>query len=293
MTTRPERGPDNSSGRVAVIAGGGRLPVELAATLARSGRAPFVVIAKGEAPDDSELFAYDHAVLAVEDFADLAPLLKRENVGQAVLAGAIARRPHWRAIRWKPALLPIMWRAVKALSRGDDALLKVVVGHLEARGIRVVGAHDILPEILAPAGLLTEARPDKRAMADIDAALAAARAIGALDIGQAAVAVGGRAIALEGIEGTDGLLERVKLMRGHGRIAGQTGGVLVKCAKPGQELRVDLPSIGPATVEAAHAAGLTGIAVESGRSLMLRAGETIGRANALGLFILGITSSEP
>ena len=105
---------------------------------------------------------------------------------------------------------------------------------------------------------------------------------------QAAVAVGGRAIALEGIEGTDGLLERVKALRGHGRIAGKKRGVLVKCAKPGQELRADLPTIGLATVEAAHEAGLAGIGIEAGRSFILDHDTTIARADALGLFILGL-----
>jgi UDP-2,3-diacylglucosamine hydrolase len=102
-----------------------------------------------------------------------------------------------------------------------------------------------------------------------------------------AVAVGGRAIALEDIEGTDGLLQRAKALRSHGRLAGKTGGVLVKCVKPGQELRVDLPTIGPQTVTAAHAAGLSGIAVEAECSLVLEAAETVRRADALGLFVLG------
>ena len=128
---------------------------------------------------------------------------------------------------------------------------------------------------------------------DIEAAHAAAKAIGALDIGQAAIAIGGRTIALEGVEGTHGLLERTLELRGHGRLAGKTRGVLVKCAKPGQELRADLPSIGPQTVEAAHAAGLAGIAVEAGRSLILEGPVVLARANALGLFVYGLPAVEP
>ena len=142
-----------------------------------------------------------------------------------------------------------------------------------------------MPDLLAAEGPLTKAQPRKSDRRDIDAAYAAAKAIGALDIGQAAVAIGGRVIALEGVEGTDGLLERVQQLRGHGRLAGRTRGVLVKCAKPGQELRADLPSIGPQTVEAAHAAGLAGIGVEAGRSLVLDGAAVIARADALGLFV--------
>jgi DUF1009 family protein len=135
--------------------------------------------------------------------------------------------------------------------------------------------------------------PWKSDWRDIEAGRAAAKAIGALDIGQAAVAVGGRVIALEGIEGTGGLLDRAKELRSHGRIAGKTRGVLVKCSKPGQELRADLPSIGPQTVDAAHAAGLAGIAIEAGHSLILDGPTTIARANALGLFIVGLPAAEP
>jgi DUF1009 family protein len=177
---------------------------------------------------------------------------------------------------------------ISALARGDDGLLKVVVRGLEARGFTVLGAHQIVPDLTTSEGSLTRTVPGKADWRDIEAAREAAVAIGALDIGQGAVAIGGRAIALEGIEGTDGLLERVKALRGHGRLAGKTGGVLVKCAKPEQELRVDLPSIGLQTVEGAHAAGLAGIAVEAGRSLILDSAAVIARADALGLFVYGL-----
>jgi DUF1009 family protein len=106
------------------------------------------------------------------------------------------------------------------------------------------------------------------------------------------VAIGGRAIALEGIEGTDAMLERVRSLRDHGRLAGKRRGVLVKCSKPGQEARTDLPSIGPRTVEEAHAAGLAGIAVEAGSSLVLNGPEMIHKADALGLFIIGLPPKE-
>jgi hypothetical protein len=151
-----------------------------------------------------------------------------------------------------------------------------------------LGAHQVVPELIAAEGCHTKARPQAAERRGIEAARTAAEAIGLLDIGQAAVAVGGRVIALEGIEGTDGLLARVRDLRGHGRLAGRSGGVLVKCAKPGQEARADLPSIGPNTVEAAHAAGLAGIAVEAGHSLVLDGPAMIEKADALGLFVIGL-----
>jgi DUF1009 family protein len=274
--------------RVAVVAGSGRLPVNVVESLAEAGQAPFVVVLAGEADADPALTSFEHERMALEDVGALVPLLKRRKVTHVVLAGGISRRPHWRQIRPTFGLLRILPRILLALARGDDALLRTIVGEFEANGLTVVGAHEIVPDLLATEGPMTRARPLKSDAADLDAAFAAARAIGALDVGQAAVAIGGRVIALEGVEGTDGLLERVKELRHHGRVGGRKRGVLVKCAKPGQELRADLPAIGPATIDAAHAAGLAGIGVEAGHSLVLDFGEMVERADALGIFVVGL-----
>ncbi|MBE1711867.1 MULTISPECIES: LpxI family protein [Mesorhizobium] len=279
--------------RVGIIAGGGSLPVEVAAGSAGQGYPPFIVLMEGEADRLTELCQYEHETLALEAIGSLIPLLKRHRITHLVLAGEIKRRPRLTHLRPSLSLLAVIPIVVMALARGDDGLLKVVARGLEARGIKVMGAHEIVPNLVAAEGVLTKAVPQKSDWRDIEAGFAAAKAIGALDIGQAAIAVGGRAIALEGIEGTAGLLDRAKLLRGHGRIAGKTRGVLVKCAKPGQELRADLPSMGPQTVEAAHAAGLAGIAVEAGRSLILEGPATLSRANELGLFIVGLAAAEP
>ncbi|RNJ42934.1 hypothetical protein B5V01_17460 [Mesorhizobium erdmanii] len=279
--------------RVGIIAGGGSLPVEVAAGSAGQGYPPFIVLMEGEADRLTELCQYEHETLALEAIGSLVPLLKRHRITHLVLAGEIKRRPRLTHLRPSLSLLAVIPIVVMALARGDDGLLKVVARGLEARGIKVMGAHEIVPNLVAAEGVLTKAVPQKSDWRDIEAGFAAAKAIGALDIGQAAIAVGGRAIALEGIEGTAGLLDRAKLLRGHGRIAGKTRGVLVKCAKPGQELRADLPSMGPQTVEAAHAAGLAGIAVEAGRSLILEGPATLSRANELGLFIVGLAAAEP
>lgn len=272
--------------RVAIVAGGGRLPLDLAENLAARGHNPLVVTITGEADD---VFAsFDRVEMALEDGADLGPLFKRRGITHVVLAGSIARRPKLTALKPTLALLRILPRLVVALTKGDDGALRALAGAIEARGVKVVGAHQIAPDLLASEGAIAKQSPQKSDWRDIDAAAAAARAIGALDIGQAAVAIGGRAIALEGIEGTDGLLERVRDLRSHGRLAGKARGVLVKCAKPGQELRMDLPSIGPATVRGAHAAGLAGIGVEAERSLILDLAGVIAEADRLGLFVVGL-----
>jgi hypothetical protein len=170
-------------------------------------------------------------------------------------------------------------------------LLRAIVGHLEAAGFQVVGAHQLVPDLLAPAGTLTRAKPSVSGEKSIAAAWEAAQAIGALDIGQAAVAVGRRVVALEGVEGTAAMLARVRDLRGSGRISAP-GGVLVKCAKPGQELRADLPTIGPDTVIEAHAAGLSGIAVEAGRTIVVQQRDVVESADRLGLFVLGIDGTR-
>ncbi|MER9078716.1 UDP-2,3-diacylglucosamine diphosphatase LpxI [Mesorhizobium sp. M0895] len=279
--------------KVGIIAGGGSLPVEIARALARQGKPPFVVMAAGEVDRIADFEPYEQASLRLEDVGSLLPMLKRHHVTHLVTAGHITRRPRLSAMRLNLGLLAWLPSLLVGVTRGDDTVLKLFVRRIERSGIKVVGAHEIVPELVAAEGPLTKTAPRKSDWRDIEAAHAAAKAVGALDIGQAAVAVGGRAIALEGVEGTDGLLERTKQLRGHGRLAGRSRGVLVKCAKPGQELRADLPSIGPLTVEAAHAAGLAGIAVEAGRSLVLEGPATIGRANALGLFVIGLPAAEP
>ncbi|MGO4562198.1 UDP-2,3-diacylglucosamine diphosphatase LpxI domain-containing protein [Rhizobiales bacterium 3FA27D7] len=274
--------------KVGIIAGGGRLPLDVADGLVAQGLAPFVLMVEGEASPTGGLGRFEHEVLAIESLGSLVGILRRHGVTHVVLAGEIRRRPRLSAMRFNFGLLAVVPLVISALARGDDGLLKVVVRGLEARGFTVLGAHQIVPDLTTSEGSLTRTVPGKADWRDIEAAREAAVAIGALDIGQGAVAIGGRAIALEGIEGTDGLLERVKALRGHGRLAGKTGGVLVKCAKPEQELRVDLPSIGLQTVEGAHAAGLAGIAVEAGRSLILDSAAVIARADALGLFVYGL-----
>jgi DUF1009 family protein len=283
--------PFGPGDRIAVIAGSDRLPVDIAEGLEASGKPPLVVMIEGEA--NPALTSFEHEVLAIEDIGRLVPLLRRRGVTHAVLAGGIARRPGLTALKPRLALLALLPRLVRALRKGDDGVLRALVGHIEAGGIKVVGAHEILPELLAAEGRIAGGTPRSEDWPDIEAAAAAARAIGALDIGQGAVAIGGRVIAVEGIEGTDGLLDRVRLLRAHGRIAAARRGVLVKCAKPGQEQRADLPAIGPATIVGAHAAGLAGIGLEAGRSLVLDHRGVVEEAGRLGIFVIGLEADKP
>lgn len=275
--------------KVGIVAGGGSLPVEIARTLASQGHPPFVLLVAGEVDRVSDFDGLEQATLRIEEIGSLLPTLKKHRVTHLVTAGHVTRRPKLGAMRPSIGLLGWLPDLVAGLAKGDDSLLRLFVRRIERGGIKVVGAHEIVPDLVTMEGPITMAVPQKSDWRDIEAGYEAAKAIGALDVGQAAIAIGGRAIALEGIEGTDGLLERTAQLRGHGRLAGRTRGVLVKCAKPGQELRADLPSIGPQTVEAAHRAGLAGIGLEAGHSLILDGPAVIERADALGLFVIGLS----
>jgi len=186
----------------------------------------------------------------------------------------------------------MLTRVASALGKGDNALLSTLVQLIEEVGPRVVGAHEIVPDLLAVEGPIGKVKPQAGDHRDLAAAFAAAKALGALDIGQAAVAIGGRVVAVEDIEGTDGLLARAIELRRHPRLAGKKRGVVVKCSKPAQELRADLPGIGPQTVRAAHAAGLAGIGVEAGCSLILNYEAVRICADELGLFVVGMNGAD-
>ena len=290
-TTRAPRA-EPAPGRLAIVAGSGSLPVRVATSLVARGEAPPLVLTVVGEADPASFPGCETAPIAVEEIGDLVGRLRRAGVTRCVLAGGIARRPALSRLRPSLGLVRILPSVLRNRAGGDDRILRAIVAHLEGSGIAVVGAQEIAPDLLAGEGLLAGPAPSAADRRDIAAAAAAARAIGALDIGQAAIAVGGRAVALEGIEGTEGLLDRMASLRGHGRLAGMTGGVLVKCAKPGQELRVDLPAIGLDTVRSAVQAGLSGIAVEAGRCLVLDAEATLAAAAGARLFVWGLVPGE-
>jgi DUF1009 family protein len=283
---------NDGEGRLAIIAGSGFLPVYLAAAARDAGENPVIVVVKNEALHDWS--DYDHAVLGVGDFKGFQEFFDLHGVRRIVMSGSIARRPEWRDIRptWQ-SLIKMPGVVKTLLSKGDDTVLKMVIGLLEVKGRRVIGAHDIAPDLLATTGTLGRHTPSDEDMRDIRQAAKAADALGMLDVGQGAVSVGGRIVALEGVEGTDQMIERVAGLRAAKRISQRRRGVLVKLCKPQQDLRADLPSIGVSTILNAKAAGLGGIAVEAGRALILERKAAIDAADAAGMFIFGIDRGLP
>jgi DUF1009 family protein len=273
--------------RLAIIAGGGLLPRYVAEAARARGETPYILALRNEAGDDWSDF--DHEIISIGNYAGIGAAFRRHGIGRAVLSGWVRRRPEWRDIHAPLRMLLAVPSVVRTLLKGgDDAVLRMVIRLIEAEGVRVVGAHEIVPDLLGCEGPLGKVAPDRDAEADIAAATAAAQALGRLDVGQGAVAVGGRVVALEGAEGTDGMLERVAALRAAGRISRRRKGVLVKLCKPGQDMRADLPAIGVETLSRARAAGLAGIAVEAGRSLVLERDAIIAEADAHGLFVTGV-----
>jgi len=266
--------------KLGILAGSGDLPVRLI-DACRSVQRPFFVLAfEGEA-DPAVLAEVPHAWVRLGAAGEGLERLRREGVSELVLAGGV-RRPSLRSLRPD-------WRAAKFFARigyralGDDGLLSAVVKELEREGFRVVGADTLLESVLMPAGPIGRHAPqDDQALADVEHGFRIARAIGALDIGQAVVVQQGLVLGVEAIEGTDALIARCGPLRRDG-----PGGVLVKAAKPGQERRADLPTIGPRTVKAAAAAGLRGIAVEAGAALVLDRRKVAELADRDGLFVIG------
>lgn len=273
--------------RLAIIAGGGLLPRYVADAARARGENPYILALTDESADDWS--DYDHQVISIGNYAGIGAAFRARGIGRAVLSGSVRRRPEWRDIHAPFKALLALPSVVRTLLKGgDDAVLKMVIRLIESEGVRVVGAHDIVPDLLGSEGPLGAVAPDTAAEADIAAAAAAALALGRLDVGQGAVALGGRVVALEGAEGTDAMLERVAQLRASGRISARRKGVLVKLCKPEQDLRADLPSIGVETLRRARAAGLAGVAVEAGRSLVLEREALVAEADAHGLFVTGI-----
>jgi len=269
-----------AAGRLGIIAGAGGLPQRLIETCRARGRDIFVLALEGEA-DPATVAGVPHAWCRMGAAAKGLGLLRDNGVTELVLAGGI-RRPTLSAIRPD-------WRAAKFFAKvgyrllGDDGLLSAVVKELEIEGFRLVGAHELLDATAVLEGPLGRLRPDADADADIRRGIELARAIGALDVGQAVVVQQGLVLGIEAIEGTDALLRRCGALRREG-----VGGVLVKLAKPQQESRIDRPTIGARTVANAASAGLRGIAVEAGATLMLDREAVIRAADEAGLFVVGV-----
>jgi len=269
-----------------ILAGGGPLPGLVAAAACAAGRAVFLVGLEGFA-ESAVLAPYPHGYARLGAAGRILQLLRERDCRELVLVGPV-RRPSLFDFRPDAEGARILARIGRAAFAGDDGLLAALVKVLAEEGFRVLGAHEILTEALAPAGLLTLTAPDAGAMADLARGMEVLRALGAADVGQACVVQQGIVLAVEAVEGTDAMLARSARVARPG-----PGGLLVKLAKPGQDRRADLPTIGPRTVRAAAAAGLRGIAFEANGTLLTDRRAMVETADAAGLFLLGVEPDGP
>ena len=270
--------------KLGIIAGQGQLPARIIEVCRQTGREFFVVALEGQT-DPTIVTGTPHIWARLGAAARTIGGLREAGVEEVVLAGAVTR-PSLTALRPDRRSAGLLARLARS-GLGDDGLLSAVVSELEDEGFRVVGADDILADMVAVLGPYGIYAPDDQARADIAVGIGVARALGRLDVGQAVVVQQGVVLGVEAIEGTDALIARSGTLRREG-----SGGVLVKLKKPSQERRVDLPTIGAATVSAAAAAGLRGIAVEAGGSLVLDPEAVARRADDAGLFVIGVAAAE-
>src|SRR5271154_6472200 len=269
---------------LAIICGGGSFPGAVADAVARRGRRPVMFGLKGWA-DAAVIERYAYHWIPIGQAGRFFRLARAENCREVLFIGTVLRPPisqlrlDWQTIKLMP-------RVVSFFRGGDDKLLSGVAGVAESGGLRVVGVKDLAPEVFVPEGVLGRHAPSERDRADIARALTVIGALGPFAVGQAAIVADNNVLAVEAAEGTDNMLVRIADLRRLGRVTLAPGiGVLVKAPKSGQDRRFDLPSIGPRTVENVARAGLAGLAVTAGSTMIAEAEQVIAAADRAGLFI--------
>lgn len=272
--------------KLGIIAGAGAFPAAVADSALAAGRAVHLILLKGIA--DRSLERYPHDWIGIGQIGRIMATGRRTGCQDIVMIGSLVRPnmfttlPDLGALRYVPEF-------VRLYRGGDNHLLSGIARIFEGEGFRLVGAHEVAPELLMPHGVLAGPTLGPADRDDIDHALRAIAALGPFDVGQAVIIADRQIVAVEGAEGTDGLIDRFRAMREAGRIRwlGRKG-FLVKSPKPDQDRRIDLPAVGPATVERAIGAKLRGIAVLAGSTLMIEPQAMIATANDGHLCVAGV-----
>lgn len=264
-----------------IIAGGGRLPLQLVESCKKTARPCFVVVLEGYA-NPADFSDTPHAVVRLGAVGESLEHFRAAHARDLVMAGHV-KRPSFTSIRPDVTGARLLARLSKKVFAGDDAILRTVIGFLEEEGFAILGADDVFSHLLSPEGVLGSIEPDARARSDIALAIQVAQALGSMDVGQAVIVEHGYVLGVEAAEGTDALITRCAGLKRE-----EHAGVLVKWCKPNQESRTDLPSIGPDTIKAVAQAGLAGIAIQVGGSLLLDKEAAIAHADEANIFITGI-----
>lgn len=276
---------EKSQKKLGIIAGGGIIPKLLIDFCKANGRPYFALAIEGNA----DRAYFDKSVhcqwIRIGQAGTGFKRFLEEQVEEVVMIGTIHRPTLAELV---PDLRTTAFFAKLGIkSIGDDGILRALVKEIESEKMRVVGVHEVMPELLVKEGNLTSHKPDKQAKADIARGVEVAWSLGQLDVGQAVVVQQGLVLGVEGIEGTDELIKRCQNYRRKGE-----GGVLVKLRKPQQDMRIDLPTIGVRTVENAYQSGLKGLAVHAGNALIVDEKAVLALAQKYKMFLVGINPED-
>lgn len=264
-----------------IIAGGGSLPAQVAAAARAAGREVFVAGLEGYA-DPAPLKPFSHQFYRLGAAGAMIKAFREHGCTDLVMIGPV-KRPSFLSLRPDAEGARLLARIGKAAFLGDDGLLAAIVAVLSEEGFRILGAHEIMRDAVVSEGVLTKTAPDAQAMADIERGIEVLKVIGAADVGQACVVQQGLVLAVETVEGTDAMLERIAAVARSG-----PAGVLIKIAKPQQDRRADMPTIGPQTVSRAVRAGLRGLAFEAGGTILVDQDILIQTADKEAFFLFGV-----
>jgi hypothetical protein len=280
----------SGDGPLAMICGGGTMPLAVAKSVMARGRDVVLFGLRGTA-EQADIEQFPHHWLHIGQIGRFMRLAHAAGCRDVVFIGSLVRPSLWH-VHPDFKALRIMPRVVAAFRGGDDHLLSGMSKIIEQDGFRLLGAHEVAPEILVPEGALGHVQASPQDRDDIAVGFDCLRAIGPFDVGQAVVVAGKHVLAVEAAEGTDHMLARIAEMRANGRLRSAAGGVLVKAAKPNQDRRFDLPSIGPKTIDGVMGAALKGIAVVAGETIIAEPEQVITKADRAKIFVVGINGNS-
>lgn len=271
--------------KLGIIAGGGTIP-QILIKYAKDHEIPYFVLAiEGNADRATFDETINHKWIRIGQAGTGFKFLKDEGVQDIVMIGTIHRPSFSELVPDLRTAAFFTKLGLRAL--GDDGILRALVKEIESENIKVIGIHEIMPDLLVKQGIMTKTKPDKQAIADIERGIEVDLTLGSLDVGQSVIVQQGLVLGVEGIEGTDELINRCGTYRRKG-----LGGVLVKLRKPNQDMRIDLPTIGTKTIENAYKAGLRGVAVHTGNALIVNEEDVIKLANKYKMFVIGVNPAE-
>jgi DUF1009 family protein len=266
--------------KLGILAGNGAMPKEVVDYCKATGRDFFVV---GLEPHVLPETVQDtpHVLAKIGEIGKILKNFQKNEVKEIVFAGGV-RRPTLKELipDWEGAKLMTKF-AIRRMT--DDDIFRVLINEIETKGFKVVGAQEVIPQMMLLEGACGKTKPSKEDLEDIQTGIKVAKALGALDVGQACVVQESMILAVEAKEGTDTMMDRIPAVKRSGKAP-----ILVKVVKPGQETRVDLPTIGPRTIETLKRNGIKGMAVEIGGTLLLEREKTVKMADDAKIFIVGV-----